>query len=99
MSIIPDQPFSRHSKDGIDPGLTAISNPPISECYRRSDPRGSMIIELGPDMSKISPLSTFKPSSMHPLTHRGVNQRSEEHKSELQSLMRISYAVFSLENK
>src|SRR3546814_6113293 len=28
-----------------------------------------------------------------------VNQRSEEHTSELQSLMRISYAVFCLKNK
>src|SRR3546814_6784103 len=29
----------------------------------------------------------------------GVRNRSEEHKSELQSLMRISYAVFSLKKK
>src|SRR3546814_1886295 len=28
-----------------------------------------------------------------------INQRSEEHTSELQSLMRISYAVFCLKNK
>src|SRR3546814_10508002 len=30
---------------------------------------------------------------------RGVDQRSEEHTSELQSLMRISYAVFCLKKK
>src|SRR3546814_9230397 len=29
-------------------------------------------------------------------THRAANARSEEHTSELQSLMRISYAVFCL---
>src|SRR3546814_6199323 len=29
----------------------------------------------------------------------GITQRSEEHTSELQSLMRISYAVFCLKNK
>src|SRR3546814_1069073 len=29
----------------------------------------------------------------------GVSQRSEEHTSELQSLMRISYAVFCLQKK
>src|SRR3546814_3633102 len=29
----------------------------------------------------------------------GVNMRSEEHTSELQSLMRISYAVFCLQKK
>src|SRR3546814_3080717 len=31
--------------------------------------------------------------------HRGRNCRSEEHTSELQSLMRISYAVFCLKKK
>src|SRR3546814_15517100 len=31
--------------------------------------------------------------------HRGALQRSEEHTSELQSLMRISYAVFCLKKK
>src|SRR3546814_8244293 len=30
---------------------------------------------------------------------QGCRQRSEEHTSELQSLMRISYAVFCLKNK
>src|SRR3546814_3873715 len=33
------------------------------------------------------------------LPHRGVLVRSEEHTSELQSLMRISYAVFCLKKK
>src|SRR3546814_4953217 len=32
-------------------------------------------------------------------SHRRVNLRSEEHTSELQSLMRISYAVFCLKNQ
>src|SRR3546814_8527567 len=31
--------------------------------------------------------------------HRAAHQRSEEHTSELQSLMRISYAVFCMNNK
>src|SRR3546814_5092027 len=31
--------------------------------------------------------------------HRDLHQRSEEHTSELQSLMRISYAVFCLKKK
>src|SRR3546814_16807844 len=30
---------------------------------------------------------------------KGISQRSEEHTSELQSLMRISYAVFCLKKK
>src|SRR3546814_1729242 len=31
--------------------------------------------------------------------HKGIRHRSEEHTSELQSLMRISYAVFCLKKK
>src|SRR3546814_5324747 len=34
-----------------------------------------------------------------PQGHRLVSERSEEHTSELQSLMRISYAVFCLKKK
>src|SRR3546814_10364058 len=33
------------------------------------------------------------------LTHEAIKDRSEEHTSELQSLMRISYAVFCLKTK
>src|SRR3546814_9036962 len=36
---------------------------------------------------------------LRPAHHSGANQRSEEHTSELQSLMRISYAVFCLKKK
>src|SRR3546814_5537695 len=35
----------------------------------------------------------------HELYHRHLRLRSEEHTSELQSLMRISYAVFCLKKK
>src|SRR3546814_4021928 len=35
----------------------------------------------------------------HPDQPEWLNHRSEEHTSELQSLMRISYAVFCLKNK
>src|SRR3546814_5714045 len=34
-----------------------------------------------------------------PFRHRPAQERSEEHTSELQSLMRISYAVFCLKKK
>src|SRR3546814_3826551 len=42
-------------------------------------------------------LSADRPSLLHRL--RSVGPRSEEHTSELQSLMRISYAVFCLNKK
>src|SRR3546814_2941755 len=40
-------------------------------------------------------------SAMHSmvLNHESYHERSEEHASELQSLMRISYAVFCLKKK
>src|SRR3546814_2824951 len=37
--------------------------------------------------------------SLQPLSHQDLQHRSEEHTSELQSLMRISYAVFCLKKK
>src|SRR3546814_5266123 len=39
------------------------------------------------------------PSRWNHLIDRNILQRSEEHTSELQSLMRISYAVFCLKKK
>src|SRR3546814_2705776 len=39
------------------------------------------------------------PASGHQPRHRAAVHRSEEHTSELQSLMRISYAVFCLKKK
>src|SRR3546814_6585758 len=41
----------------------------------------------------------FKVTEMNRLTNLSSTHRSEEHTSELQSLMRISYAVFCLKNK
>src|SRR3546814_1003877 len=39
------------------------------------------------------------PVALHPAVARRPGARSEEHTSELQSLMRISYAVFCLKQK
>src|SRR3546814_7810927 len=50
--------------------------------------------------SSVPPLST--PFNRPPMPHGGsddVGDRSEEHTSEFQSLMRISYAVFCLKKK
>src|SRR3546814_4288040 len=43
-------------------------------------------------------LATLSEADIRP-QHRRSNPRSEEHTSELQSLMRISYAVFCLKKK
>src|SRR3546814_17920747 len=43
--------------------------------------------------------STDGCAPISPRRHRALRQRSEEHTSELQSLMRISYAVFCLKKR
>src|SRR3546814_3233621 len=50
---------------------------------------GRLIAEMAGEDLPVMPVD-------HPLTFFGPYTRSEEHTSELQSLMRISYAVFCL---
>src|SRR3546814_7366509 len=76
---------ARQSTTG-DPARTGICLPPRAQGSRtgnRSVPRRA----------------AFGPFDPHPDAHRGHASRSEEHTSELQSLMRISYAVFCLKKK
>src|SRR3546814_4920447 len=49
--------------------------------------------------SSLTPTAASPRRLRRPLVSRLVHARSEEHTSELQSLMRISYAVFCLKNK
>src|SRR3546814_3587389 len=44
-------------------------------------------------------LPAFDAANLEPFSPYGFAKRSEEHTSELQSLMRISYAVFCLKKK
>src|SRR3546814_4593313 len=44
-------------------------------------------------------VTTFLPIGGNDIFEKGYEERSEEHTSELQSLMRISYAVFCLKKK
>src|SRR3546814_9811849 len=63
-------------------------------------PRGSERLDRGGGAAPCPPLGQ---RVVHPRTAavaaRVVSARSEEHTSELQSLMRISYAVFCLKKK
>src|SRR3546814_6578024 len=63
------------------------------DCGPHASGAGALVsMYLGMEMPmSFSPLSTG--------AGVGPNERSEEHTSELQSLMRISYAVFCLKNK
>src|SRR3546814_433919 len=54
-------------------------------------------IELG--VFRVSDVEHLLPRNEDVLEDRGGVERSEEHTSELQSLMRLSYAVFCLKKK
>src|SRR3546814_10522620 len=69
---------------------------------RRAAPIGKLVPSLSEIIVlAIEPRSEIRPRSVEP--HLGLGckivDRSEEHTSELQSLMRISYAVFCLKKK
>src|SRR3546814_7445744 len=57
--------------------------------------------QVEPAMYPIAPVGVEAPADLPEFGHgeRGHDGRSEEHTSELQSLMRISYAVFCLKKK
>src|SRR3546814_7539038 len=62
-------------------------------CYRRDC--------LNPPPSLLYPINAQLPplAQTDAISRRAARARSEEHTSELQSLMRISYAVFCLKKK
>src|SRR3546814_1750274 len=63
------------------------------------DVAGPLLRELaGVDLPE-SPTPSAEPAALDAAPFAGVYSRSEEHTSELQSLMRISYAVFCLKQK
>src|SRR3546814_6050186 len=75
-----------------------------SACHRRSDTFPAMSVfsaqQFLPENDQKAtsvPMTTRRPPRNTP--DRDAPQRSEEHTSELQSLMRISYAVFCLKKK
>src|SRR3546814_1832958 len=71
--------------------IMAVQNP-----FGNSRGAGGIHQEL--DVTRID-LRSFKLFGIPFLDKLSVAQRSEEHTSELQSLMRISYAVFCLKKK
>src|SRR3546814_1355959 len=74
------------SDQGADPRYGGALRPLLPSASRRSHRRDCDHGERGH-------------RAYHRLRHPGELSRSEEHTSELQSLMRISYAVFCLKKK
>src|SRR3546814_5356001 len=86
LSLASTMPWRASSVANIE------SAPPIARtsgasCSSRSNSRGGLLDIDCSDQIKRLPFRTYR------------GKRSEEHTSELQSLMRISYAVFCLKKK
>src|SRR3546814_4105346 len=79
--------------------LIATSHSEISLTNRSFSGSASMSRVSCASSSAIAQISTLVSSSSLTLCHPGTVDRSEEHTSELQSLMRTSYAVFCLKKK
>src|SRR3546814_2114680 len=74
----------------------------IGECWdNRLSADGHFEIFIRPDLAHAPDAMPAQIAAIlaHELVHAAVGIRSEEHTSELQSLMRISYAVFCLKKK
>src|SRR3546814_3665672 len=68
--------------------------------FRAKPPGARVLLSWWPDGNGIRVQSpSHRPGPSHGLRRQQAWSRSEEHTSELQSLMRISYAVFCLKKK
>src|SRR3546814_2145969 len=74
---------------------------PYTTLFRSATPRGQSGRILRWRRKALQPFAAPRNGGVRPLPRRGttVSGRSEEHTSELQSLMRNSYAVFCLKKK
>src|SRR3546814_10220367 len=87
---------------GAKSGLSWMETRPPVERSRWSVFSGvSSGVTAGDGASVAGSCATAAPANSNPATavNNDFRNRSEEHTSELQSLMRISYAVFCLKNK
>src|SRR3546814_3878916 len=90
-------PCGRATKSNCPPSISASTTGPITTSCWPS--QGSASGRTKPVASTVCrPRRVQKPSHSDARA-RNTSARSEEHTSELQSLMRISYAVFCLKKK
>src|SRR3546814_3810800 len=81
-------------------GAVRFSLPCFSSSPREAEPAGSPKPRKSSDVSAVMAPERVKGRKVMVATMAlGSTWRSEEHTSELQSLMRISYAVFCLKKK
>src|SRR3546814_1420872 len=78
-------------------GTSAVTTAPAATMQWRPSLTPQTIVAFAPTLAPRS--NTVSEICQSLLWERGSRSRSEEHTSELQSLMRISYAVFCLKKK
>src|SRR3546814_4071378 len=81
---------------GSETALTASSRPRMHELARQGDRNASVVLSLYARKERLLGGILLGNNLVNILA---ASIRSEEHTSELQSLMRISYAVFCLKKK
>src|SRR3546814_8578179 len=89
-TLFPYTTLFRSHLDELSPGEVAARTDPGDEMLREPD-----VLRIRAPGRPVGDAILREPQSEHPL----LQHRSEEHTSELQSLMRISYAVFCLKKK
>src|SRR3546814_7362913 len=76
--------------------ISSVAMPSTSSASHRALTLMTSVYSLSPAFREASPFTALaimaSPLQLHP-AHRRTGERSEEHTSELQSLMRISYAA------
>src|SRR3546814_8895648 len=88
-----------HLVGELKPGVTATDLVlTLTERLRKYKVVAAFVEYFGPGLSSLSLSDRATVSNMAP-EYGATMGRSEEHTSELQSLMRISYAVFCLKKK
>src|SRR3546814_7440814 len=93
------------SFEDADPGDARLDRGRVERAERRGDILGAVTVDLADEAQRQVQLLVALPARrrdpVHRRDQRGADgtRRSEEHTSELQSLMRISYAVFCLKKK
>src|SRR3546814_1135276 len=90
-------PFRSPPDPRLRPELSAMQQPAVNVMVKAARAGGNVLLR---NMHKLDALNVVEKERMDYASEvDGLAERSEEHTSELQSLMRISYAVFCFTKK
>src|SRR3546814_3112063 len=89
----------RHTRCALVTGVRRVLFLSLLRSTTTEHPSGLHVVAAPPDIIPLESVSAEQMSDILDLARQEFSNRSEEHTSELQSLMRISYAVFCLKKK